>query len=131
MKSMPRSMDLVRDILFALEENTFPQRVTEKGYPQEQIGYHVHLMAEAGLITAHDTTSRRADYPTALPRGITWAGHDFLEAAREPKRWGKVKEAFQSIGGGMTLDLAKLTLVEMAKEQLFTMIGLPRKGTET
>jgi hypothetical protein len=41
---------------------------------------------------------------------LTWLGHEFLEASREPSRWEKAKEISRKAGGltvGMMLDVLK------------------------
>ena len=50
---MKLDMDLVRKILITLEEQPhgfFCQSLAIDGYSTEQIGYHVTLMGEAGLL---------------------------------------------------------------------------------
>ena len=66
---MKRDMDLVREILLALEaqEEAFsPQRLEIDGYSAEQIGYHCYIMDEAGLLEAADTTTFDSKSPEAL-----------------------------------------------------------------
>lgn len=54
---MKRDMNLVREILLALEEDLSgfaPEDMEIKGYTDEQIGYHILLLIEAGFIEAKD-----------------------------------------------------------------------------
>jgi hypothetical protein len=115
---MPRNMDLVREILFALEENSYPQRLKEKGYTTDQIGYHIHIMGEAGLVNALDITALGAEYFVAMPNGLTWSGHEFLDAAREQSLWQKAMDMLRSKGVPMTIEIVKTLLIQMAMEKL-------------
>jgi hypothetical protein len=91
---MHRDMDLVRQILIALDayEHGFaPPDFTVVGYDQETIGHHVWLMQQGGLVTATPMTAFGDTSPIAVPRALTWAGHDFLAAVQNETVWRKVK----------------------------------------
>ncbi|RJP38138.1 MAG: DUF2513 domain-containing protein [Phycisphaerales bacterium] len=114
-------MDLVRLILFKLEEHEHglaPRPLGIDGYTEEQIGYHVHLMGQAGLLKVADTTVLRSKSPRAMPLHMLWAGHDFLDAAREPTRWTRAVERVKKAGGPMTLEILKEVLIAIAREGL-------------
>ncbi len=118
---MKRDMNLVRSILLALEryEHGYaPDRLEMEGFSEEQIEYHVYLMGQAGLLDTADVASVPM---TALPVGITWQGHDFLELAREPSRWKRATEKVASTGSAMTIDILKIILASLAKQAL----GIP------
>jgi hypothetical protein len=56
---MKRDLDLVRLILKACEEHPhgFAPRTFElPDYSEEQIGYHIHLLGQAGLMRVIDST---------------------------------------------------------------------------
>ena len=98
---MKRDMDLVRKILLQCEkqESGFPPEKLEiEGYSDAQIGYHVHLMGEAGLLHIVDRTHMQSEAPEAIPLGMTWEGHEFLDAARSETVWEKAKGAASSVG---------------------------------
>lgn len=74
--------DLAAAILRALEDNDeadgshlVPVRI--EGRSAREISYHVCLLAEVGLLIAHQA----ADIWT--PRRLTWTGHEALLAERE------------------------------------------------
>ncbi len=74
---MKRDMDLVRTIVFLLEDHEHgrsPREIQIDGYTAEQIGYHAYIMKEAGLIRAA-VRSVNSPSPCAIPTGLTWAGH--------------------------------------------------------
>jgi hypothetical protein len=85
---MKRDMELIRYILLQ----------TEAGQPivgeKEIIVYHIVLLKEAGFV---ETVVR--NNPLGIPSDatilkLTWAGHNFLDAARDDKIWHMAKEKF-------------------------------------
>lgn len=120
---MKRDMDLVRKILTVLEdEGQILETVVVEfdDYSEEEVTYHLVLMVENGLIEGIGVHS--FDGPSVLPRRLTWAGHEFLDAAKDDTRWQKAKDTASKVGG-VTFDLLKQILVDLAKEQLRGMIG--------
>ena len=109
---MKRAMELVRKIVFAIEQGPhgFAARGFKiDGYTDEQVGYHVYIMIEAGLIEGTDTTAGDSESPEALPRSLTWYGHEFADASRDDNRWKKamdfVKEKAGAVGIGVLMEL--------------------------
>ncbi|MCF6156804.1 MAG: DUF2513 domain-containing protein [Candidatus Brocadia sp.] len=59
-RRMKRDMDLVRQILLAIEAHKDMKQKIKleiEGYSEEQIMYHVKILADAGLIEATDVSS--------------------------------------------------------------------------
>ena len=57
---MKRDMDSIREILLAVEAHPcgFAPSIEIHGYTQEQVGYHVFLLGEAGLaVVSNETTT--------------------------------------------------------------------------
>lgn len=125
---MKKDMDLVREILLRLEAHEHgnaPYELKVEGYSQEQIGYHVYLMNQAGLLLANDTSHRPAYdpdmedlSPEATPICLTWEGHEFLEAAREPSMWQAALRMFREKGAALTYEALKVVLAEMTRRTL-------------
>ena len=116
---MKRDMDLVRAILFALEEAPFdggPHQLRLEGHPPEEIAYHVMLLDEAGLIKAFDFSGD--EFTDWRPSHITWAGHEFLNAARDNGRWNKAKSLVKEKGGGLVFEVLKQVLLDQFKSQV-------------
>ncbi|MBS3776710.1 MAG: DUF2513 domain-containing protein [Bacteroidales bacterium] len=42
-----------------------------------------------------------------IATGLTWAGHDYIEAIKDDKRWQKVKEWIRNSGKILTLETIK------------------------
>ncbi len=117
---MKRDMDLVRKILFKLEENPhgFNNKPMEiEGYTREEIGYHAALMHAAGLIEGIKFTHLQSESPDYLPRCLTWTGHDFLDACRDEGRWTKAKEIFGQLDG-VTFDVVKEVLIRLMMQSV-------------
>ena len=117
-------MDLVRKILIALEEyphGFYCQFLAVDGYSPEQIGYHITLMGEAGLLIANEVTTMDSDSPEAVPQRLTWQGHQFLNACRDEDRWSKAKAIFKD-AGGVSFDVAKEILVQLALKSATTIL---------
>lgn len=120
--NMKRNMELVRDILIQVEEHDSKrpfQLTAEEGNPftQEEIDYHLQLMINAGLIEGKAQNFLGGAVLIHI-RGLTWQGHDFLDAARNDKVWEKANEAAESKGldlRSLPLEVVKDFLVESAK----------------
>lgn len=115
-------MDLVREILLAIEEcdhGTFNGALEVKGYSAEEIGYHVYLMDEAGLLDAMDSTCDQSLSPEAIPNNLTWKGHEFLENSRDAGIWEQSKTIVAKAGG------ASLSIwSEVLKQTVLQNLGL-------
>jgi hypothetical protein len=96
-------MDLVRAILMKIESNPSgwaPRDFGIQGFPPDQVGYHAHIMMQEGLIDATNVTHLASESPEAIPRSLTWKGHEFLDLARDQDRWNRAKAITAKVGGG-------------------------------
>jgi len=114
---MKRNMSLVRSLLLQLEghimeEGKIVALYTDRtdmaieGYTSNQIGYHFGLLVDAGFIENGDTKSSSPGSNPLYFRGLTWAGHDYLDAVRDPEIWKKTKAGTDAVGS-FTVDLMK------------------------
>lgn len=53
--------------------------------------------------------------PQGMITSLTWAGHEFAEAARDDARWKKAMGLVAEKGGSITLDVMKDLLVSLMK----------------
>lgn len=111
---MKRDMDLIRAILMAIEEMPTPRpRQTDfklDGYDPEIVSYHVFLLNDAGLIQASDVSHNLAF--AWAPKRLTWAGHEFLDAARNDNIWAAAKKVCGG-AGSLSFDVLKGILVKL------------------
>jgi hypothetical protein len=84
-----RDMELIRKMLIAIEDNSAgwaPDPLKIEGYSDEAIGYHAYLLVDAGLAKGTDMTTNMSTAPEYMIQMLTWAGHEFCQAAREDTR---------------------------------------------
>ena len=114
---MKRDMDLVRQIMFQIEEKSNGISLIDikvDGHTNEEIAYHVMILDEAGLVKAKNTTTHQGfDY---TPTTLTWKGHEFIEAARNDKIWNKAKDTMIEKAGGIVFDVLTNLLTSLASK---------------
>jgi hypothetical protein len=117
---MKRDMDLVRAILMEVEKHSAgfaPSEMKIDGYTPDQIAYHAHIMGQAGLVNAIDVTHMGSAGPEAMVSSLTWQGHEFLDAAREPTRWAQAK-ALVAKSGAASMQVWLEVLTDLVKKSL-------------
>jgi hypothetical protein len=119
---MKRDMDIIRMLLIQQETGEAPPELAK--YPEDLVVYNVVLMKDAGLIEAAIAEGGDGSPIGAVIIRMTWAGHDFLDAARDDTVWRKAKEKVLKPGVSWTFELLKETLKALAQQQL-ARIGLP------
>ena len=112
---MQRDMELIREILFRLEQDD-RDRLAIDGYDHQAVAYHIRMLIEAGFVSGQATNT--SDGLHASVSHITWAGHDFIDAARDPERWSRAKEIVKEKSGSVTFDVLKQLLTSMMKQAL-------------
>lgn len=119
---MRRDMDLVREILLAIEKDEKdPLAWVELELPnrsRKEVAYHVMLMNQAGLVAARDVSTMGDDGFDWRPKSLTWQGHEFLEAARNDTIWRKAVGKMVEVTGGVSLDVLKDLLIAYGKQAL-------------
>ena len=75
------------------------------------------MLYDADLINAIDF-SDSGEYSWKA-KSLTWHGHDFLDAARDDKRWEKAKSIALKKAGTVTFDILKQVLVSLIKGAIF------------
>lgn len=80
-------------------------------YSEKEVCYHVKLLEEAGLIEARIMTAMGGEFECVV-NSLTWAGHEFLEAARDNSRWEKVKRLVVEKTGSLPFEVLKAGLLQ-------------------
>ena len=121
---MKRDLNLIRKLVLMVEDapTAWAPKLTVEDYSESQVGYHAHLLIEAGLARGVDVTTLVSEGPQALITSLTWAGHEFAELARDDDRWNK---AMSSITGG-----AQAITFEALKGLLVSAVGPPPDATQ-
>jgi hypothetical protein len=119
---MKRDFDLIRRILLDVE-NMPPEGILQRfdvpEYDHTTIGEHVRLLIRAGLIRGEMADTFGGVH--FVVSGLTWKGHDFLDAARDATIWKRAKDTILKPTASITFDL----LFEWLKEQAKRTLGLP------
>jgi hypothetical protein len=119
---MKRDLELVRKILLKVEQiPTYDQPVelNIENYKTEEINYHVGIMWQAGLLNIFDKPIKTLNSPTRyLLTGLTWQGHEFLDASRSENAWKKAMKTIKDKGGGLTFEIVKALLIQYTKQEL-------------
>ncbi len=127
---MKRDMDLIRELMFKLEE--LPLRpgaiatlkpstpeIQVEGYSHEQIQYHLDLIKKAGFIETPGTGPLIGMHF----KSISWSGHDFIDSVRSKEIWEKTKQGAEA-AGGFTVDLLKALAKGFVKKQIEDRTGV-------
>ena len=119
---MKRDMDLMRKILFAVEESEDENIELDcLDDDLDRVYRHVELMHDGGLVVA--SIIRSADGPVEKIRlcqlkRLTWKGHDFLDRARDESIWKKAKRICVKKGKKITLAVFDSVLTDLIIKKL-------------
>ena len=114
---MHRDMDLVRDILVALDGasgSLDASDLSAEDRPRDVVAWHFRIMDEAGLIRASFLAADNNPYYVARAERLTWEGCEFLETVRDPAAWRRVKQAAAQAGAGALFAAIKAAASELA-----------------
>jgi Hypothetical protein (DUF2513) len=127
---MKRDMDLIRTILLKIEVDpsfdsleasaksiTSAARLGITGYNDAEVSYHLAQLVDAELLVGNTKMASRG---LVIVSKLSWQGHEFLDAVRDPDVWRKTKErakGIATVGFGF--------LLEIAKAEVKTKLGLP------
>ena len=111
---MKRDIELIRLILLREETGSPPPELAS--YDAAAIAYNSVLAIEAGLLRGQ--IYHEGGSPVAIPTvsGITWAGHDFLDATRDPRIWKKARN--RALALGTSWDLLREYIDDQARQRL-------------
>ena len=114
---MKRDMELVRKLLFLAEEESKDDKLCEE-YGQEKVAGHVAILLDAKLIDGmveYDQVGR--PFASVILR-LTWAGHEFLDNARNDTVWNKVTSTIKNAATTASFEV----LVEILKAGVLAAI---------
>jgi hypothetical protein len=120
---MKRDFDLIRRIMTDIEEKPAGLQIRSLTYPeydQATIYQHINLLINENFINGitHKTAAR---IDAIIINGLTWKGHDFIDAAKDDTLWKKAKETILKPTVSMTFTI----LLEWLKEEAKKKLGLP------
>ena len=127
---MKRDMDLIRELMLRLEAYPLPSGAVsyftaddeEMSVPEctpQEIDQHLLMIAKSGFI---DTGSSNPSYGIAF-KGLTWAGHDFVDSVRDPEIWRQTKKGIEK-AKGFSVDLIVAVAKGILKKKLADLSGV-------
>ncbi|MDD2627948.1 MAG: DUF2513 domain-containing protein [Clostridia bacterium] len=119
---MKRNMDLIRELLFYIEENYDGNLLiidSLENYSNSELLYHFELMIQANLVTGK-TTKYISGEGIIECKGLSWAGQDFLANIKNENVWTDVKKTAKEKG----LDLTISIISSIASESIKKILGL-------
>jgi hypothetical protein len=108
---MKLDLDLLRTILLEAEDSGQSPISATEARASDEVGYHAHLLIEAGLARGVDVTNMSSTAQQGLITGLTWAGHEFAELARDNTKWEATMAAVKAAGRPLTFDELKKSLM--------------------
>jgi Hypothetical protein (DUF2513) len=92
-----------------------------EGYDPATVASHVKLMQQGGLVEARVVEPDGQPPMVAMVYGLTWEGHNWLDATRNDTIWAKTKEWIAEKGGDASLEVLKAVALKVG----FAHFGLP------
>ncbi|MDU6263730.1 MAG: DUF2513 domain-containing protein [Anaerocolumna aminovalerica] len=126
---MKRDMDLVRKILFKIEEevdNKPKFDLTIDEYTMDQVAYHCSILYDGGYIKNYKSLGCGEGLVSFGVSGLTWSGHELLDKISNENVWNKTKQVVKNKGLPMVVDVIKdiataiITSMTQAAIQEFT-----------
>jgi hypothetical protein len=114
---MKRDMEIIRQILMDIEAHDKVDDVLKVGDPH--VAYQVALMKEAGLVEAVIVENQMGLPAGAALMGLTWAGHDFLDASRDNTLWRNAVEHIIKPGASWSFSILVEWLKQEARRKIF------------
>lgn len=115
---MKRDLELIRYILMKIEaDNNFQSSVETEDfyseeYSEELVQYNLKLLFDHGIIEGESLKFANGGMGFLI-NGLTWQGHDFLDASRDEKRWAQAKSVLNEVKD-FSIELAMKVLTQLA-----------------
>ena len=109
-------MEIIRLLLIRTETGEEPDKL--KDYDEQLVVYNVALMKDAGFVDARIVPDQNGVPCAAVILRLTWAGHDFLDAARDATIRNKAKDKVLKPGVSWTFAMLAEFLKAEAKTHL-------------
>ena len=107
---MKRDMELVRKLLFLAEDDGKDDKLCEE-YGQDVVAGHVAILLDAKLIEGVVSCNQVGKPVASVILRLTWAGHEFLDNARNDTVWrnviSKVKSTALTVSFEVLTELLK------------------------
>lgn len=125
---MKLDRELVRAILLEVERRPPTQYQSEavelEGWTEEEIGYHLMILGEAGYLEIEDVGYLGRELAFEATR-LTYAGHEYVDTIRDPEVWRRTKDAAGKVGSSslqVLLEIGKAVAKQIISERLGTAL---------
>jgi hypothetical protein len=118
-----RDMDLVREIMLKVEAlPAGPPVLYRMGEVEDLVLLnHLEMLIEAGLVRGKISRSQGARGDVIGISTLTWEGHEWIDAVRDPRVWSETKTTLLENGGALSFELTKAMAVRIQRLR----VGLP------
>lgn len=116
---LERDMELVFKILKKIVDSEYKEIYCKPlkidGYESDQIGYHLYLMNNAGLLEANIQDSTVGPmFDRAIFIEMTWEGYEFLDALKNETVFKKFKNILKEKGQNIPFKVASELLMQIS-----------------
>ncbi|MBX3437794.1 MAG: DUF2513 domain-containing protein [Planctomycetaceae bacterium] len=115
---MKCDMDLIRELMLEIEEMplgaVYETDASSIKRGRDLLAGHLQLLHQAGFVAGF-ACERDGN---ALCSGITWQGHQFLNAARSDDVWSQAKTTLRKSGLAVSVDVLTSLLSKIAADML-------------
>jgi hypothetical protein len=120
---MKRDMDLVREIMLKIEAlPAGPPVLYRMGEVEDLVLLnHLEMLIEAGLVRGKISRSQGARGDVIGISTLTWEGHEWVDAVRDPRVWNEAKTTLLDNGGSVSFELTKAVATRILRMR----VGLP------
>jgi hypothetical protein len=121
--SMKRDMDLVREIMLKVEAlPPGPPVLYRMGEVEDLVLLnHLEMLIDAGLVRGKISRSQGSRGDVIGISTLTWQGHEWIDAVRDPRVWDEAKRTLLESGGSLSFEL----IGAVATRILRMRVGLP------
>lgn len=116
---MRRDMDLVREILLAIEGTSGimqPSSIKSENHSKKEIAYHFQLLIDAGFAQGKTIENGMGLPVDGIIQNLTWEGQEFLDLCRKNTIWEKAKKNALNVTGSLGFEVLKICLMKACKD---------------
>ena len=120
---MKRDLDLIRELLLKIEALPVgpPAQYRLDEVDDPVLTAHLELLLESGLVRGKISRTQGSRGDVITIAGLTWQGHEWIEAVRNADVWRETKRELLDGGGVLTYELTRA----MASRIVRARLGLP------
>jgi hypothetical protein len=120
---MKRDMDLVREIMLKVEAlPPGPPVLYRIGEVEDLVLLnHLEMLIDAGLVRGKISRSQGSRGDVIGISTLTWEGHEWIDAVRDPRVWVETKTTMLDNGGALSFELTKAVATRILRMR----VGLP------